>query len=165
MAEKQQIENVEEPEAIYEDEKTDAPEQPEDIIVGDGQSEPGITGDPVEPIFAKEDIASSSPIILPTLGRVVWFKPGKGSPQVPSTNGYCTAQIIDVLDYETVNLVVVDSAGTRHVLDHIDLVQDESLLCEDEHQIGGYAVWMPYQKGQAAKTESLEEALKENITA
>jgi hypothetical protein len=53
-----------------------------------------------------------------------------------------------------VNLMVIDEAGAPHSETSVYLRQDGS----DTPQ-HNYCEWMPYQKGQAAKTEALEAKL------
>lgn len=94
-------------------------------------------------------------MITPTVGRVVWFYPGRDTPQ-PSEFVYhgelrpLAAIVTHVWNDQMVNLVVFDSNGNSHRRTSITLVQ---------HVAPGsnYCEWMPYQKGQAAKTEQLEK--------
>lgn len=86
--------------------------------------------------------------IMPTIGRVVYYK-SYGTPggEYPSVNR--AAIITDVIDATTVSLCVLNPEGmffNRKVL---------------QGQDGGQWDWMPYQKGQAARTEQLEKKLSE----
>lgn len=97
-------------------------------------------------------------MIKPTIGRVVWFHPAKGV----SDGGFVyhgndeplAAIIAHVWNDSMVNLAVFDSNGTSHNRTSVKLFQDG----EDKSDYNSYAEWMPYQKGQAAKTEQLEKA-------
>jgi hypothetical protein len=96
-------------------------------------------------------------MIKPTIGRVVWFTPSKYS-DLPSSGGQAlVALIVHVHSDKLVNLAVFDSNGYQHPVTSVDLIQDG----EQKPVEGGYCEWMPYQKGQAAKTEKAEAALKE----
>jgi hypothetical protein len=54
-----------------------------------------------------------------------------------------------------VNLAVFDSNGVAHSKTSVPLLQDDDP--KPEH--GFFCEWMPFQKGQAAKTEALESQL------
>ncbi len=54
-----------------------------------------------------------------------------------------------------VNLHVFDPNGYSHARPSIDLLQEMPAAPGDN----AFAVWMPFQKGQAAKTETLEQML------
>lgn len=86
--------------------------------------------------------------IKPTIGRVVWFynRPGADQP--------CAAIVCYVHSDRLVNLAVFDQNGDTHSYCSVYLVQEGE---EAPDEI--YAEWMPYQKGQAAKTEALESKL------
>lgn len=90
-------------------------------------------------------------MIKPTIGRVVWFwKDGTGLQQQPEAGIVCYVHS-DAL----VNLVVFNSNGQPQSRTSVRLLQDG-----DARPAGYFAEWMPYQKGQAAKTEELEKQLK-----
>lgn len=90
-------------------------------------------------------------MIQPTVGRVVWYWPD--GPKVDQPRA---AIIASVHSDTCVNLLVIDENGGTHGATSVHL-----------HQGGvsvpplPYAEWMPYQKGQAAKTEALEKKLAE----
>lgn len=94
-------------------------------------------------------------IITPTVGRQVWFYPDPQSAEGGFTrynDGPFAATVVFVHGDRMVNLSVLDHAGKSHARTSIHLVQpgDEgcpAMRCE----------WMPFQKGQAAKTEALEQ--------
>ncbi len=60
--------------------------------------------------------------------------------------------IVHVWGDRMVNLVVFDSNGRSLARTSVTLLQDD----EPKPEYGRFASWMPYQKGQAAKTEQLE---------
>lgn len=98
-------------------------------------------------------------MIKPTVGRIVWFRSVSG---LPVDGDEPLAGIITgVIDDNHVNLCVFDFSGTPHPKHNVFLYQDEpeGPPCEE------FAVWMPYQKGQAAKAEELEKQLGEQIPA
>lgn len=93
-------------------------------------------------------------MISPTVGRVVLFWPsrGAGEPQVQQPYAATVAYVhSDIM----VNLSVVDHNGKQFGATSVPLVQDDAPA-----PVGYYCEWMPYQKGQAAKTEALEAAVK-----
>lgn len=91
-------------------------------------------------------------MIKPTVGRVVWYWVPKPSPQTQPM----AAMVASVIDDYHVNLVVFDAEGNSHREKNVLLLQDTG-----PNGTGmSYCEWMPYQKGQAAKTEALETAAK-----
>lgn len=86
-------------------------------------------------------------MIKPTIGRVVWFYPG-GYP--PETQPF-TALICHVHSDTMVNLAVFDENGIASNSTSRFLWNGEG-----DRPTGDYAEWMPYQQGQAAKTEAAE---------
>lgn len=94
-------------------------------------------------------------MIKPTVGRVVWFRPGSNDPLFGETEQPLAAIIAHVQSDNAVNLGVLDTTGNHHSRQSVQLVQDG----EDGSTAAGYCEWMPYQKGQATKTEQLEKQL------
>ena len=106
-------------------------------------------------------------MITPSNGRIVWYTPYKN--ELLSPYGMVTqrdkdgktiplaAMVAAVHGDRTVNLIVFDANG------HLFPVTPRTLLQDDDvgNEGGGYCQWMPYQKGQAAKTEALEAKIKE----
>jgi hypothetical protein len=89
-------------------------------------------------------------MIRPTVGRVVWF-------WGPSTSVQPRAAIIAFVHSDTcVNLAVFDRNGESGGMESVVLWQGDG-----ERPDGPHAEWMPYQKGQAAKTEQLERVISE----
>jgi len=92
-------------------------------------------------------------VIKPTIGRVVIFHPHATDVIDNYQPGSGLAAIVaHVWTDSMVNLAVFDSCGQSHSRTSVPLVQPD----EDCPAQGGYCEWMPYQKGQAAKTEALE---------
>lgn len=95
-------------------------------------------------------------MIKPTVGRVVWFWPGtayardRGMAYSNSAQPLA-AQITYVHSDQMVNLVVFDQKGVTFGVTSVELLQGDR-----RPPLGMYCEWMPYQKGQAAKTEALE---------
>lgn len=87
-------------------------------------------------------------MIEPTVGRVVWvFKREQTSqPEV--------AFITYVHGDRCINAAGFDANGDPFKLAWLTLLQEG-----DEPLRAVHATWMPYQKGQAAKTEALEAKL------
>lgn len=95
-------------------------------------------------------------MIQPTVGRIVWFYEWVSSihPQSPKSHHEGPlAAIVTVIHNDRCISVSVFRQGreaTHHV--SVKLLQDEN----EEIPNTDYCCWMPYQKGQAAKTEQLE---------
>lgn len=94
-------------------------------------------------------------MISPSIGRVVWFTPAVGDKSYPESKQPCAALVTYVHSDTMVNLAVFDSNGRHHSETSVTLVQDDA----GRGANGRYAEWMPFQKGQAAKTEALEAKL------
>lgn len=93
-------------------------------------------------------------MITPTIGRVVWYRPGPTDDLVGNDGGQPLAAIVAHVWSDTcVNLAVFDANGQAHNRTSVYLVQDET-----PRPTSQFAEWMPYQKGQAAKNEALELA-------
>jgi hypothetical protein len=65
------------------------------------------------------------------------------------------ARVLDGNDAGHVNLAVFDGNGVAVSRLKVPLIQDGQTAPQD----GDWCEWMPYQKGQAAKTEALERRL------
>jgi len=90
-------------------------------------------------------------MIKPTNGRVVWFTPGPGFSGIHHGPDPLAAHVAHVWGDRMVNLAVIDSNGSTSPVTSVPLLQDG-----DPRPENFFAEWMPYQKGQAAKTEELE---------
>lgn len=97
-------------------------------------------------------------MIVPTIGRVVWFHPATNSSDSSFAPApICAAIVVYVHSDTCVNLAVFDALGISHPKTSVQLIQDG----EAPSQSGYYCEWMPYQKEQAAKTEALEAQVAE----
>lgn len=97
-----------------------------------------------------------SAVITPTPGRIVWYWPAPND-GIPAVNKQPLAGIVaSVHDDRRINLSVIDAYGNHHSRSNVLLLQDG-----DMPGPGSFAEWMPYQKGQAAKTEQLQAQLPE----
>lgn len=85
-------------------------------------------------------------MIEPTVGRIVWVYNGASREPL-------AAIITSVISNEEITVTVFDIACERH--QKLELLQTDA----DYKGEYPYATWMPYQKGQAAKTEQLEKAM------
>ena len=92
-------------------------------------------------------------MITPTVGRVVWYHPERAHTQP------WAALITYVHSDRLVNLVAFDSEGFGKPKASVQLVQDAN-----EERAANYCEWMPYQTGQAAKTEALQKQLGATAT-
>lgn len=97
------------------------------------------------------------PIISPTVGRKVWYRPSEqdrglttesktmslmkvGNPSQP-----CDATVVYVHSDRMVNLMVLDHNGYPHQRWSVPMVQPG----DEPPAAGFYCQWMPYQVGQA----------------
>lgn len=87
-------------------------------------------------------------MITPTVGRVVWFYPHAAI----GTKQPYAALVAYVWSDRLVNLAFFDSNGLPAAATSVPLLQGDDQIPAS----GFYAAWMPYQKGQAAKTEAVE---------
>lgn len=104
--------------------------------------------------------------IKPTEGRIVLFCPtqeyiAQRGFQAVSHHEPMAAMIAYVHPSGLVNLSVTDHHGRQHGVQNVQLLQsaDDAKFDSEGRLIKGYCTWMPYQKGQAAKTEALESKL------
>lgn len=101
-------------------------------------------------------------MIKPTVGRIVWYRPSDLDRNQMTIHSECAnspeqplaATVAYVWSDHLVNLTVSDHNGATHQRTSV-------MLAQDGGRAGGimpYCEWMPFQKGQAAKTEALEAA-------
>ena len=100
-------------------------------------------------------------MIKPTVGRVVLYHP----PSNAAEGGFspaptCAAIVAYVHSDRMLNLGVFDANGVVHSRTSVPLIQEGEAVPD----VGNYCEWMPYQKGQAAKTEALEKAIESGYT-
>ena len=94
-------------------------------------------------------------MIKPTVGRVIWWFEHDNVTDL--IVGPMVALIADVYPSGRVTLVGWDLDGKPRIgLKHVRIVENGDATDEDV-----WAQWMPYQQGQAAKTEQLEAKLQE----
>jgi hypothetical protein len=96
-------------------------------------------------------------MIKPTIGRIVWYHPPSSELDtafVPAA-AICAAIVAYVHSDTCVNLTVFDANSNSRPKTSVTLVQEG----DDAVPEAGYCEWMPYQKGQAAKTEQLEKQI------
>lgn len=101
-------------------------------------------------------------VITPTPGRVVWYWPTpedikQGMFAYPGSDQPMAATVSFVHSDRMVNLSVVDHNGKPFEKRSVTLLQEGDTVRNSKY---GYAEWMPFQKGQAAKTEQLAGQLK-----
>ena len=96
-------------------------------------------------------------MIPPTVGRVVLYHPSTNDPGGNIPGGPLAAIIARVHSDTLVNLMVISPDGSPFGRTSVCLLQSDEQRAR--HQTGPYCEWMPYQKGQAAKTEALEKQL------
>lgn len=89
-------------------------------------------------------------VITPAPGRIVWYHPAPNN-NIPQLYEQPLAAIVAcVWDDRRVNLSVIDAYGHHHAVKDVMLVQPDTTAPDAGV---AYAEWMPFQKGQAAKTE------------
>lgn len=98
-------------------------------------------------------------IVIPTVGRKVWFRPNGSMQKMPCADGrvvlpeFCSieqpmdATVIFVHEPRMVNLDITDHIGQRFVARSVLLLQDGDCIPDT----GFYCEWMPYQTAQAKK--------------
>ena len=98
-------------------------------------------------------------IIVPTVGRVVWYWPGESDEkrdEMDWDGGQpLRADICYVNDDGSVNLSVNDCVGRQFTRCDVLLHQGDADGCSLPRP---FATWMPYQKSQASKAEANEKA-------
>jgi len=92
--------------------------------------------------------------IAPTVGRIVYFF-ASADDGIATTGAPLAAIITAVNDDGTINLAVFSQHASVSARLNVTLVQEG-----DETPATGHAEWMPYQLGQAAKTEEVTKASK-----
>ena len=94
-----------------------------------------------------------NPIIIPSIGRVVWFYPAPNSGEAGfasnESGGPYAAIIVRVWNDTMVNLIVFDANGAPHSRTSVALVQGD-----DAAPDSAFCGWMPFQKGQAARQDA-----------
>lgn len=89
--------------------------------------------------------------ITPTPGRVVWYFPGSLDAIARVANAPLAAIVAAVHDDGRINLAVMDANGQHQARPNVVLGNPGDEFDASE----GHAEWMPYQLGQAAKTEAV----------
>lgn len=96
-------------------------------------------------------------MIQPGIGRLVHYRPDGADPAAQPH----AAIVILVNNERSVNLACFSPAGTYYHREEAPLLQDDDVA----PATGGYAEWMPFQKGQAVKTEAAESDLQPRLAA
>lgn len=95
-------------------------------------------------------------MITPAVGRVVLYQPCKSGKTKFGDQPFA-ATVVFVHNDRLVNLVVYDHGGIGYGAMNVPLVQEG-----DQPPLGvPWCHWMPYQLGQAAKTEAAEKTALE----
>lgn len=90
--------------------------------------------------------------IAPTVGRIVWFRPVQPDSFCLEKSEPLAAIITRVWNDVCVNITVFGATGIMGSRKNITLVPDETAVVPPT----SYCEWMPYQLGQAARTEAAE---------
>jgi hypothetical protein len=95
---------------------------------------------------------SHTPRIVPTPGRVLWYIPHPSEGLALIGGDPLIALLAGVVDDRTVNVAVFNaSGGFAGQRGGVPILEQGDDVPSD----AGYCVWMPFQKGQAAKTDDL----------
>ena len=96
-------------------------------------------------------------MIKPTNGRVVLYTPSEADlvDGMAFYHAPLDAHVVHVWNDRMVNLAVFDANGKLWARTSVTLLQDD----DAPNPLGRFCEWMPYQKGQAAKAEALEQKL------
>ena len=94
-------------------------------------------------------------MIKPSVGRKVWYSPEEMQGVKLGEQPF-DATVVYVHDDRRVNLLVVDHAGNWLYVEKAPLLQED----DAPQPGGGHCYWMPYQTGQAAKTDELQQQLR-----
>lgn len=90
-------------------------------------------------------------MIKPSVGRIIWYNPAPNEP-IYSERQVLAAIIAGVNFTGTINIAVFAADGSGpHARQDVPIFDGESAPIP-----AACCVWMPYQKGQAAKTEAAE---------
>lgn len=99
--------------------------------------------------------------IVPTVGRMVYYKArGSADGVFPKIDRAAIITDVRLLEGDPIN----DDPNVEIWEVRLSVFNPEGLFFSDwltQGQEGGQWDWMPYQKGQAKKTEELEEKLKD----
>lgn len=86
----------------------------------------------------------TTPLIIPTIGRIVWFNAGRSQPYA--------AIVAHVFSDDVVNLGVTSHLGVQYSATSVIFHHGDVNDCPE-----GQCCWMPYQKKQAEKAAAEEE--------
>jgi hypothetical protein len=93
-------------------------------------------------------------MITPTIGRQVWFVHKGKYTHARALGPIFAATITHVWSDHCINIAAIDSDGMVFGVTSVELCQ-ETLAPPHPH-----CVWMPYQKGQAAKVDEMERDIR-----
>ncbi len=92
-------------------------------------------------------------MIPPTVGRSLWYRAGTADTFPHKDNAPLHSNLCGVNDDGTINLAVFGFDGSG------PYARQNVVLVQGGEPAPGQACWMPYQQGQAAKTEQLQQQL------
>lgn len=100
-------------------------------------------------------------VIMPTVGRKVWYRPSKydttGVGQMLVAGDQpLDATILAVWGPRCVNVLVLDTYGKPFTKTSVTLKQEGDEMPKDNqgNELKGYVEWMPYQVGQAKPAQA-----------
>lgn len=97
--------------------------------------------------------------ITPTVGRMLHYVVVSTQPWFAGSPGdVCAAVVARVNSESNVTLTVFDAMGRPYPVEGVPLVQEG-----DTFPAGNYCRWMPFQVGQAAKTDDVAVKLAEQV--
>lgn len=101
-------------------------------------------------------------MIVPTVGRVVWYWPEGEVQMRMQLEQPCAAIIARVHSDTRINIAYFDENGHAHNRTGVRLIQDEKVGHGSPEPI---CTWMPFQAGQQAKAQAAEDALIATVKA
>lgn len=104
-------------------------------------------------------------MIEPSIGHKVWYWPTDDDHPFANNDAHLelekrqpmAATIAYVFNNHRVNLSIIDHNGVQFGKTSVYLAQDDDIVA------AGMCQWMPYQIGQAAKTEELKKQLEDDV--
>lgn len=97
--------------------------------------------------------------IEPTVARVVLFSPAIDDSELLRAYAPFAAIIAGVNEDGTINVLAIGRHGSTHARGNVVMIQD-AMVADPE---AAFAMWMDYQRGQAAKSDELLEEMRDRF--
>lgn len=92
-------------------------------------------------------------MIIPTIGRVVWFYPQGAADLAQKRQPHC-ALIAYVHSDSEINIAAFNQLGNTYSKQYVKLIQEGELT----DGLQSFCCWMPYQQAQAARATQQQSA-------